>query len=61
MAYTQSYYEIIDFSDGHITHSAKPNRWLITGEPRPGKVSLMNTEDHTCISSLSAWKIVRAQ
>ena len=50
-------YFINTFDDGNRKYQELKNEWIITGNPNPGKVTLLHKNSSTTIKSISAWKI----
>ena len=50
-------YMISVFDDGNGKYEQLENKWFITGNPVPGKVSLLHKNSSTSIKSISAWKV----
>ena len=50
-------YMINVFDDGNQTYKELENKWTITGNPNPGKVTLLHKDSNTVIKSISEWKI----
>ena len=53
-------YEVIKFDDGNDIYQRHTNKWFITATWK-GKVRLKNTDKHTILPSISAWKIIMTQ
>ena len=50
-------YFINVFDDGNYKYKMLENEWFITGNPNPGKVSLLHKHSFRTIKSISAWKV----
>jgi hypothetical protein len=50
-------YMISVFDDGNQKYKELENKWIITGNPRHGKVTLLHNNSSLVIKSISAWKI----
>ena len=50
-------YFITVFDDGNSKYNELENQWIITGNPNPGKVTLLHKNSDITIKSISAWKV----